>query len=168
MCSCSSSTSPAEGLPRDVGAASDGCVAITRCLLRGVDRSRNAVGDEDELDCWIRPWSRRSMGDHEVRHCVRCVIPAARILTSPVRASPEHDSAGGFDEFLDHRAAHLRRIEVPVVQANIFTIGSAAKPSIETAMSSRTLANRADPSSLQEREELLARDQRLRRAVVSS
>jgi hypothetical protein len=40
-----------QGLPRDVGAASDGCVAITRCLLRGVDRSRNAVGDEDELDC---------------------------------------------------------------------------------------------------------------------
>ena len=75
-----------QGLPCDVGAASDGCVAITCCLLRGIDRSRKTIGDEDELGCSARPWSRRAMGDHEVRHCVRCVIPTARILAGPVRA----------------------------------------------------------------------------------
>src|SRR5688572_18270961 len=117
-----------QALSGNVGTATDCRVAVTGCLLRGIDCRRNAVGDEGELDCaaWYR---RRGMvSDHEMRHRVRRVLPATSLLSGG-EGTPSHDDLPrGFDELPDHGAADLRRIEVPVVQARISTAGPRDEP----------------------------------------
>ena len=61
--------------------------------LRGIDRSCDPFGDEDELDptVWYRRW--RFMGDDEVRHRVRRVVPPTSLLSGleaprPVTIAP--------------------------------------------------------------------------------
>lgn len=128
-----------QSLPRNVCAASDGRVAVTGCHLRGIDRRCNSVGNEDEFDRTPRHRRRRTMSDHEVRHCVRRFISACCVLAGAVRSASDDDGIRRLDEFLDHWTTQLGRIEVPVVQAHISTIGSATNPSRDIAMSSKTL-----------------------------
>ncbi len=39
-----------QGLPRDICAASDGCVAITGCLLGGIDGRSNPIRNEEKFN----------------------------------------------------------------------------------------------------------------------
>ncbi len=117
-----------EALPGDVGTAADCRVAVTGCLLRGIDRGRNAVGDEDELGRAPRYRRRGMVSDHEVRHRVRRVLPATSLLSRAEGTAAHDDGTGGFDQFSDHRPADFRRIEVPVVQARIRTAGPGDEP----------------------------------------
>jgi hypothetical protein len=134
-----------EALPGDVGAAPDCHVAVGGCLFRGSDRSCYAIGDEDELDRTARYRRRRLVCDHEVRHRVRRVLPAAGLIAGtdaprPITMAPVVATRSSITGWLTSDGLKYQSYRPASAPPD-----PATNPSSETAMSRRTSAMTTTP-----------------------